>query len=145
MGRFFRTVERPSDGDTIGFGRTRLRCIWQGLGRSVETCVAAHRECPAHPDIGRAAFRHPEGGPSPGAPPPGTSRPTGPVQNAAHALAHEPLAQGSSRRPIVRHLGWGLSTVLRYAGAARRQDTLRDNRPRPGRPDPISPTFPARS
>ncbi|MFD3585844.1 hypothetical protein [Streptomyces sp. NPDC058683] len=31
----------------------------------------------------------------------------------AHALVHELLAQGHSRRAITRHLGWGLNTVLR--------------------------------
>ncbi|GAA2410248.1 hypothetical protein GCM10010433_06240 [Streptomyces pulveraceus] len=31
---------------------------------------------------------------------------------------------------------WGLNTVLRYASAARWQDTLRDNRPRPSRLGP---------
>ncbi|WP_246040824.1 transposase [Streptomyces cadmiisoli] len=49
------------------------------------------------------------------------------------------LAQGHSRRAIARHLGWGLNTVLRYANAARWQDTIRDNRPRPSRPDPYKP------
>ncbi|WP_416237649.1 hypothetical protein [Streptomyces sp. NBC_00162] len=44
------------------------------------------------------------------------------------------LAQGHSRRAIARHLGWGLNTVLRYANAARRQDTIRGNRPRPYKP-----------
>ncbi|MFE7474878.1 transposase family protein [Streptomyces sp. NPDC057575] len=34
---------------------------------------------------------------------------------AAHALVHEMLAQGHSRRAIARHLGWGLNPVLRYA------------------------------
>ena len=55
---------------------------------------------------------------------------------AAHALVHEMLAQGHSRWAIARHLGWGLNTVLRYANAARWQDTIRDNRPRPSRLDP---------
>lgn len=49
------------------------------------------------------------------------------------------LAQGHSRRAIARHLGWGLNTVLRYAKAARWQDTIRDNRPRPSRLDPYKP------
>ncbi|WP_326812913.1 hypothetical protein OIE62_00770 [Streptomyces scopuliridis] len=56
-------------------------------------------------------------------------------KKAAHAL----LAQGRSRRAIARHLGWGLNTVLRYASAARWQDALRHNRPRPSRLDPHKP------
>lgn len=60
-------------------------------------------------------------------------------KKAAHALVHELLAQGHSRRAIARHLGWGLNTVLRYANAARWQDTIRDNRPRPSRLDPYKP------
>ncbi|MER6198798.1 helix-turn-helix domain-containing protein [Streptomyces sp. NPDC001586] len=60
-------------------------------------------------------------------------------KKAAHALFHELLAQGHSRRAIARHLGWGLSTVLRYANAARWQDTIRENRPRPSRLDPYKP------
>ncbi|MFE7215589.1 helix-turn-helix domain-containing protein [Streptomyces sp. NPDC001698] len=54
-------------------------------------------------------------------------------KKAAHALVHELLAQGHSRRAIARHLGWGLNTVLRYARAAHWQNTLRKNRPRPTR------------
>ncbi|MFF5287359.1 transposase [Streptomyces sp. NPDC013171] len=49
------------------------------------------------------------------------------------------LAQGHSRRAIARHLGWGLNTVLRYVNAARWQDTIRDNHPRPSRLDPYKP------
>ncbi|MGW6418542.1 helix-turn-helix domain-containing protein [Streptomyces sp. NPDC055055] len=60
-------------------------------------------------------------------------------KKAAHALVHEMLAQGHSRRAIARHLGWGLNTVLRYANAARWQDTIRENRPRPSRLDPYKP------
>ncbi|WP_234433123.1 hypothetical protein [Streptomyces sp. NRRL S-1824] len=60
-------------------------------------------------------------------------------KKAAHALVHELLAQGHSRRAIARHLGWGLNTVLRYATAARCQDTIRENRPRPSRLDPYKP------
>ncbi|MGW0538623.1 hypothetical protein [Streptomyces sp. NPDC003032] len=40
---------------------------------------------------------------------------------------------------IARHLGWGLNTALRYANAARWQDTIRENRPRPSRLDPYKP------
>ncbi|MFE4756028.1 transposase [Streptomyces mirabilis] len=57
-------------------------------------------------------------------------------KKGAHALVHELLAQGHSRRAIARHLGWGLNTVLRYANAARWQDTIRDN---PSRLDPFKP------
>ncbi|MGW7097032.1 transposase [Streptomyces sp. NPDC054874] len=60
-------------------------------------------------------------------------------KKAAHALVHEMLAQGPSRRAIALHLGWGLNTVLRYANAARWQDTLRENQPRPSRLDPYKP------
>ncbi|MEU8461770.1 helix-turn-helix domain-containing protein [Streptomyces sp. NPDC029003] len=60
-------------------------------------------------------------------------------KRAAHALVHELLAQGHSRGAIARHLGWGLNTVLRYANAERRQDAIRDNRPRPNRLDPYKP------
>ncbi len=60
-------------------------------------------------------------------------------KKAAHALVHELLAQGHSRRAIARHLGWGLNTVLRYAAAARWQDTFRENRPRSSRLDPYKP------
>lgn len=49
------------------------------------------------------------------------------------------LAQGHSRRAIARHLGWGLNTVLRYATAARWQDTIRESRPRSSRLDPYKP------
>jgi transposase len=54
-------------------------------------------------------------------------------------MVHELLAQGHSRRAIARHLGWGLSTVLRYARAGRWQDTIQENRPRPSRLDPYKP------
>ncbi|MFF4674020.1 helix-turn-helix domain-containing protein [Streptomyces sp. NPDC001279] len=58
-------------------------------------------------------------------------------KKAAHALVHEMLAQGHSRRAIARHLGWSLNTVLRYAKAARWQDTIRENQPQPSRLDPL--------
>ncbi|MFI6468483.1 hypothetical protein [Streptomyces sp. NPDC050538] len=57
-------------------------------------------------------------------------------KKAAHAVVHELLAQGCSRRAAARHLGWSLNTVLRYARAANWQDALRENRPRPSRLDP---------
>ncbi|MER5813311.1 ISL3 family transposase [Streptomyces sp. NPDC002033] len=110
--------------------------LWQGLGRAVETCVAAHRECLRNPSFT-------------GTPPDGTrpdpdrpqddSAPAGrraERKKAAHALVHELLAEGHSRRAIARHLGWGLNTVPRYANAERWQDTFRENRPRPSRLDP---------
>ncbi|MFD8542067.1 ISL3 family transposase [Streptomyces rubrogriseus] len=113
--------------------------LWQGLGRAVETCVAAHRECLRNP--------------SPTGMLPGSTRPdpgrsqddSAPVgrraerKKAAHALVHELLAQGHSRRAIARHLGWGLNTVLRYANAACWQDTIRDSLPPPSRLDPYKP------
>ncbi|MFF3495246.1 ISL3 family transposase [Streptomyces sp. NPDC002795] len=113
--------------------------LWQGLGRAVETCVAAHRECLRNPS---------PTGMLPGAtrPDPGRSQDdSAPVgrraerKKAAHALVHELLAQGHSRRAIARHLGWGLNTVLRYANAACWQDTIRDSLPRPSRLDPYKP------
>ncbi|MFD8210653.1 helix-turn-helix domain-containing protein [Streptomyces sp. NPDC059695] len=62
-------------------------------------------------------------------------------KKAAHALVHELLAQGYSRREIARLLGWGLNTVLRYANDARWQDTIREIRPRPSRLDPYKPSL----
>ncbi|MFD3536916.1 ISL3 family transposase [Streptomyces sp. NPDC058661] len=113
--------------------------LWQGLGRAVETCVAAHRDCLRRPS---------PSGLLPPATQPVSDRPQDDAEpvgrraerkKAAHALVHEMLAQGHSRRAIARHLGWGLNTVLRYANAARWQDTIRDNRPRPSRLDPYKP------
>ena len=113
--------------------------LWQGLGRAVETCVAAHRDCLRNPM---------PSGTLPQDTPPDSDRPQNgaePVgrraerKKAAHALVHEMLTKGHSRRAIARHLGWGLNTVLRYANAARWQDTIRDNRPRPSRLDPYKP------
>lgn len=112
--------------------------LWQGLDRAVETCVAAHRDCLRNPT---------PGGMLPQDTPPASDQPNdaAPVdrraerKKAAHALVHEMLAQGHSRRAIARHLGWGLNTVLRYANAAHWQDTIRENRPRPTRPDPYKP------
>ncbi|MFF5808897.1 ISL3 family transposase [Streptomyces sp. NPDC012746] len=113
--------------------------LWQGLGRAVEACVSAHRECLRNPS---------PSGMLPEATRPALSRPqddSEPVgqraerKKAAHALVHELLTQGHSRRAIARHLGWGLNTVLRYANAARWQDTIRENRPRPSRLDPYKP------
>jgi transposase len=113
--------------------------LWQGLGRAVETCVAAHRDCLRTPM---------PSGLLPQDTRPASDRPQSDVEplgrraerkKAAHALVHEMLAQGRSRRAIARHLGWGLNTVLRYANAAHWQDTIRDNRPRPSRLDPYKP------
>lgn len=56
-------------------------------------------------------------------------------KKAAHALVHQLFAQGHSRRTIAPHPGLSLNTVLRYASAARGQDTIRENRPRPSRLD----------
>ncbi|MGW3399171.1 transposase [Streptomyces hydrogenans] len=113
--------------------------LWQGLGRAVETCVAAHRDCLRNPTPStllpqdtRPASGRPQNDPEP------VGR-RAERKKAAHALVHEMLAQGHSRRAIARHLGWGLNTVLRYANAARWQDTIRENRPRPSRLDPCKP------
>ncbi|MFF0476578.1 transposase [Streptomyces sp. NPDC004284] len=76
--------------------------LWQGLGRAVETCVAAHRDCLRNPTPSSML-------------PEATRRAE--RKKAAHALVHEMLAQGHSRRVIVRHLGWGLNAVIRYANA----------------------------
>ncbi|WP_367666977.1 ISL3 family transposase [Streptomyces sp. DG2A-72] len=112
--------------------------LWQGLGRAVETCVAAHRECLRAP----APLKLASAGTPPDGSEPADREPVGrraQRKKAAHALVHELLAQGYSRRAIARHLGWGLNTVLRYARAAHWQDTLRENRPRPSRLDAYKP------
>ncbi|GAA3380719.1 ISL3 family transposase [Streptomyces sannanensis] len=113
--------------------------LWQGLGRAVETCVAAHRDCLRNP---MPSGILPQDTPPASARPQNDAEPVGrraERKKAAHALVHEMLAQGHSRRAIARHLGWGLNTVLRYANAARWQDTIRENRPRPSRLDPYKP------
>ncbi|WP_406165209.1 ISL3 family transposase [Streptomyces canus] len=110
--------------------------LWQGLGRAVETCVAAHRDCLRNPSPSgmlSQATRLASGRPQDDSAPVGRRAER---RKAAHALVQELLAQGHSRRAIARHLGWGLNTVLRYATAARWQDTIRENRPRPSRLDP---------
>ncbi len=112
--------------------------LWQGLGRAVETCVAAHRDClrsPSANDSPPLAARSPAD-PQDDADPAGRRAER---KKAAHALVHELLDQGHSRRAIARRLGWGLNTVLRYAAARRWQDTFRENRPRPSRLDPYKP------
>ena len=113
--------------------------LWQGLGRAVETCVAAHRDCLRNPspdgmlpEATRLASRGSQDTPAP------VGR-RAERKKAAHALVHELLGQGHSRRAIARHLGWGLNTVLRYANAARWQDTIRENWLRPSRLDPYKP------
>jgi transposase len=111
--------------------------LWQGLGRAVETCVAAHRDCLGAPPP-KQLTRSSAVPTDPGLPR-NDSDPFGrraERKKAAHALVHELLAQGHSRRAVARHLGWGLNTVLRYANAACWQDTFRENRPRPSRLDP---------
>ncbi|WLQ44032.1 transposase [Streptomyces laculatispora] len=113
--------------------------LWQCLGRAVETCVAAHRDCLRNPSpsgILPEATRPAPGQPQDGSEPLGRRAER---KKAAHALVHEMLAQGHSRRAIARHLGWGLNTVLRYAAAARWQDTIRENRPRSSRLGPYKP------
>ncbi|MET7845087.1 ISL3 family transposase [Streptomyces sp. NPDC005356] len=113
--------------------------LWQGLGRAVETCVAAHRDSLRNPSPSGmlpGASRMASGRPKNDSEPVGRRAER---KKEAHALVHELLAQGRSRRAIARHLGWGLNTVLRYANAARWQDTFRENRPRPSRLDPYKP------
>lgn len=110
--------------------------LWQGLGRAVETGVAAHRDCLRNqsPSTELPETPRPDSGPTQDASDPVGRRAE--RKKAAHALVHEMLDQGHSRRAITRHLGWGLNTVLRYANAACRQDTFRENQPRPSRLDP---------
>ncbi|MFD5520705.1 hypothetical protein [Streptomyces sp. NPDC127066] len=115
---------------------------WQGLGRAVETCVAAHRDClrtpPPKPLTRSNATRADPG------PPQNDSDPVGrraERKKGAHSLVHELFAQGHSCRAIARHLGWGLNTALRDAAAARWQDTFRENRPWPSGLAPASPTW----
>ncbi|MFD7876605.1 hypothetical protein ACFV5G_21285 [Streptomyces sp. NPDC059766] len=105
----------------------------------METCIAAHRDCLRNPSPSAVlpqAARLDSGRPRDDSTPVGrrTER-----KKAAHAPVHGLLAQGHSRRAIARHLGWGLSTVLRYSKAAHWQDTTRKNRPRPSRLDPCKP------
>ncbi|MFJ5731517.1 transposase [Streptomyces paradoxus] len=105
----------------------------------METCVATHRDCLRNA-LASGVSPESTGGASPR--PKDDSKPVGrraERKKAAHALVHELLAQGHSRRAIARHLGWGLNTVLRYANAACWQDTIRENRPRPSRLDPYKP------
>ncbi|WP_265584197.1 ISL3 family transposase [Streptomyces acidicola] len=112
--------------------------LWQGVGRAVETCVAAHRERLRIPTPSRSMDVYSsKDNPVRVDPAPDGRRAQG--KKAAHALVRELLAQGHSRRAIARHLGWGLNTVLRYARASHWQDTLRENRPRPTRLDPYKP------
>ncbi|MFF0095302.1 ISL3 family transposase [Streptomyces canus] len=112
--------------------------LWQGVGRAVETCVAAHRECLNGPtasmrmDVAASPDDSVRGGPD-------LDGRRAQRKKAAHAHVHELIPQGHSRRAIARHLGWGLNTVLRYARAATWQDTLRENSPRPSRLDPYKP------
>ncbi|WP_328827846.1 ISL3 family transposase [Streptomyces ureilyticus] len=108
--------------------------LWQGLGRAVEKTVRAHRSClqePVQPST-----------PADGTKPAAEADPTGPRaerKRAAHAQVHELIAQGHSLRAIARHLKWGQTTVLRYAHAARWQDTIVGMPPRPSKLDPYKP------
>lgn len=124
--------------------------LWQGIGRAVENCVAAHRDrlrAPPPELKPPSADTLWESACSGTTPPHNDSHhrapdPAGPRalrKKAAHALVHELLEQGHSRRAIARHLGWGLNTVLRYASATRWQDTIHEGRPRPSRLDPFKP------
>ncbi|MFE2992403.1 ISL3 family transposase [Streptomyces sp. NPDC059262] len=112
--------------------------LGQGLGRTVETCVAAHRECLRTPTPPIPSSRDTQQGDTelPRLEPAGRRAQR---KKAAHALVHELLKQGHSRRAIARPLGWGLNTVLRYASVPHWQNTLRENPPRPSRLDPYKP------
>ncbi|MFJ8828175.1 ISL3 family transposase [Streptomyces sp. NPDC102467] len=115
--------------------------LWQGLGRAVETCVAAHLDCLRNPSSNGmvpVATRLASGRPHDDSEPVGRRAER---KKAAHALVHELLAQGHSRRAIARHLGWGLNTVLRYANAARWQETSTRTGPGPADSTPTSPTW----
>lgn len=114
--------------------------LWQGLGRAVETRVAAHRDClrapPPKPLTRSNETRTDVDLPQNGSDPVGRRAER---KKGTHALVHELLAHGHSRRAIARHLGWGLNTVLRYAAAVRWQDTFRESRPRSSRLDTYKP------
>ncbi|CAL9329824.1 hypothetical protein SUDANB146_00047 [Streptomyces sp. enrichment culture] len=74
--------------------------LWQGLGRAVETCVAAHRDClrsPTPSSMLQQDTRPASGRPRNEAEPAGRRAAR---KKAAHALVHEMLAQGHSRRAI---------------------------------------------
>lgn len=104
----------------------------------METCVAAHRDCLSNPSPSGMV----PGGRRTGLPSAAGrlgARRRAERTKAAHALVHELFTQGHSRRAISRHLGWEIDTVLRYVNAARWQDTMRDNRPRPSRLAPYKP------
>ncbi|MEV0225926.1 helix-turn-helix domain-containing protein [Streptomyces sp. NPDC050704] len=103
---------------------------WLTRHPGVETCVAAHRDCLRNPSPS-SILPEATGGAS--GRPQDDSAPLGRRagrKKAAHALVHELLAQGHSRRAIARHLGWGLNTVLRYANAG----TLAGHLPRVSAP-----------
>lgn len=106
----------------------------------MEACVAAHPDCLRNPSPSSVL---PEASGEASCRPQDDAEPVGrraERKKAAHALVHEMLAQGHSRRAIARHLSWGLNTVLRYANAACwQEDTIRDNRARPSRLHPYKP------
>lgn len=116
-----------ADGDRLGAPdalRVADRChLRQGLGRAVEPCVAAQRDClPAPPmepkpssadmlwEPAHSGTAPPQNDSDRGVPDP--SGPRAQRKKAAHAQVHELLAQGHPRRAIVRHVGWGLLTLL---------------------------------
>ncbi|MCX5357631.1 ISL3 family transposase [Streptomyces sp. NBC_00124] len=73
--------------------------LWQGIGRAVETCVAAHRDCLKVPTPPTTKAVEPStGGLEHGGPELRGRRAQ--RKKAAHALVHELLAQGHSRRAI---------------------------------------------
>lgn len=66
--------------------------------------------------------------------------PTGSIEGRAWAAPWRPASPPTAIAcAIARHLGRGLSTVLRYTNAAHWQGTIRDNRPLPSRLDPCKP------
>ncbi|MFJ5115871.1 transposase [Streptomyces sp. NPDC088551] len=110
--------------------------VWQGLGRTVETCAASHRDCGRSPSPSRTL---PETTRSESSRPQDNPEPAGrraEHKKAAHAPVHKLLAQSHSRRATARHLGWGLNTVLRYA----KRRTPAGHLPR--EPAPAQPTGP---
>ncbi|MCM9077237.1 MULTISPECIES: transposase [Streptomyces] len=87
--------------------RSHLR---QGLGRAVDTCVAAHRDCLRNPSPSRMlpqANRLASGRPQHDQAPVGRRAER---KKTVHTPLHETLAQGHSRRAIARQLSPGLDT-----------------------------------
>ncbi|HET6186043.1 MAG TPA: hypothetical protein VFE59_03480, partial [Trebonia sp.] len=96
------------------------------------------------PEPASASPACPEPAPPPEPAPAARPDPAGKYADRArrhHASVHGLLAEGRGLREIARHLGWGLHTVQRYAGAATWQE-LADGRwrgPRLSKLDPFKP------